>query len=656
LSATVHSIRSDVDFSGFMEGVARRVWGEPNKGLSSRSELRWGSAGSRAVDLEKGTWFDFEDKVGGGVLDLLKREHKLEPGPAMDWLRDEGFDVPAREASAQRGAPAHEQKIVATYDYVDENADTVFQVVRFGPRKDFRQRRPDPSGRDGWNWSVKGVRQVPYRLPELIEAIALERVVFIAEGEKDVNALWKRDIPATCNAGGAGKWPAEFAPFFAGADVVILPDNDEAGRNHRDIVGASLKGVAKSVRVLELPGLPAKGDVSDWFQDCGGSGAALHELVGVMARPWTPGAPASRFGAVRWADIDMVKARNDWLVEDMLFCGDQALMYGASMSGKSFLAVDMGLAVSRGVPFLGHKTRHGAVIYQAGEGGRGLISRLKAYRKFHGLNGQDLPFVLLTSKVDLFARDGDADALVTEVLAWKAALPLPLELVVIDTFSTASPGANENASEDMSRVLDNLQRIQREAGCAVMAVHHMNAAGEKPRGHTSLLANSDSALEVTRDKDRPEERTLRVAKVKDGEDGRKTRFRLQPVTIGAYDDGKEITSCVIAPAQDGDSQAGDTNARKPLTSAQIFFLNALHAALLNRGGIAPPNVKTPEPYTRVVEWADFKAEYERLGDPDRSPEAIRKALERDGNYLHTRGFIDRDKPYIWLSDKGARSR
>jgi DNA primase len=120
----------------------------------------------------------------------------------------------------------------------------VFQVVRYAP-KDFRQRRPDGEG--GWVWKA-ATRVVPYRLPEIQEAIASERPVFIVEGEKDVDNLAKLGVVATCNAGGAGKWHAEHAAHLKGADVIIVPDNDGPGRRHAESVAASLTGVAACVR------------------------------------------------------------------------------------------------------------------------------------------------------------------------------------------------------------------------------------------------------------------------------------------------------------------------------------------------------------------------------------------------------------------------
>src|SRR5690606_9048632 len=126
--------------------------------------------------------------------------------------------------------------------------------------KDFRQYRI-VDGKKVWN--LDGCRRVLYRLPEILAAIQEEKTVYVVEGEKDADRLAAIGIPATCNPMGAGKWRDEYSGSLEGADVVILPDNDDAGRRHADAVARSLTGKARRVRVLTLPGLPEKGDVSD---------------------------------------------------------------------------------------------------------------------------------------------------------------------------------------------------------------------------------------------------------------------------------------------------------------------------------------------------------------------------------------------------------
>ena len=190
-----------------------------------------------------------------------------------------------RRSKAQKPA---KKKIVAKYDYVDEAGTLVLQAVRYEPRG-FSQRQPD--GKGGWINDAKGVPRLPYRLPELLEAIGKEQTIFVVEGEKDVDNLAEIGIVATCNVGGAKKWYAEHAAFLKGADIIIIPDNDVVGRDHADQVTQSLAGIAARVRRLELPDLPAKGDVSDWLA-AGGDAAKLWALV-EQAKASTDDAPAS---------------------------------------------------------------------------------------------------------------------------------------------------------------------------------------------------------------------------------------------------------------------------------------------------------------------------------------------------------------------------
>lgn len=181
------------------------------------------------------------------------------------------------------------QVLETTYDYNDEQGALVFQVLRYkkGASKTFRQRHPDGAG--GWIWKMDGVRVVPYRLPEILAADPAA-TVFIVEGEKDVDNLLALGLVATSNHGGAGKWKNDHARHLVGRRVVILPDNDTPGRKHADVVAASLQGVALETRILELPALPEKGDVSDWL-DAGGTRAALVELAAISPL-WTPPAAA----------------------------------------------------------------------------------------------------------------------------------------------------------------------------------------------------------------------------------------------------------------------------------------------------------------------------------------------------------------------------
>jgi hypothetical protein len=171
---------------------------------------------------------------------------------------------------------ASASKIVAQYDYRDEMGTLLYQVVRFDP-KDFRQRRPD--GPTGWTWKLGDVRRVLYRLRNLVDPFPPDtRDVYVVEGEKDADRLSDLMLVATTNVGGAGKWRPEYSGFLRDRNVVILPDNDDPGRAHAEQVAKALAGVAASVKIVCLPDLPDKGDVSDWLK-AGGTAEDLAALV-----------------------------------------------------------------------------------------------------------------------------------------------------------------------------------------------------------------------------------------------------------------------------------------------------------------------------------------------------------------------------------------
>ncbi len=164
--------------------------------------------------------------------------------------------------------------IVAEYDYNDERGNLLFQVVRLDP-KGFRQRCRDAKGK--WSYSLNGTRRVPYRLPDLLADPT--QPVWIVEGEKDVDRLRALGLIATTNPMGAGKWRSEYSKFLRNRDVVIVPDNDQPGEDHAQSVAISLQGKAHSIKVVRLPGLPEKGDVSDWLD----AGHSLSELAQFVA-------------------------------------------------------------------------------------------------------------------------------------------------------------------------------------------------------------------------------------------------------------------------------------------------------------------------------------------------------------------------------------
>jgi 5S rRNA maturation endonuclease (ribonuclease M5) len=204
---------------------------------------------------------------GGTTSDPAQPEQK----PPVKKVETKGAKTETKPPPAETKG---QSKMVATYDYTDAEGTLLFQTLRYSP-KDFRQRRPDGKGK--WLWNLDGVNKVLYHLPEVLEAIKKGMPIYIVEGEKDVESLQKLGLVATTNPMGAGKWRPEYSESLAGAKIVLLRDEDEAGRKHAAMVVKSLTGKVNSVVTQELPG--DSKDVSDWLET-GGTKAELERLVG----------------------------------------------------------------------------------------------------------------------------------------------------------------------------------------------------------------------------------------------------------------------------------------------------------------------------------------------------------------------------------------
>ena len=177
----------------------------------------------------------------------------------------------------RRKAAATDANLACTYFYKDETGKTIFEVCRYeepGSDKAFRQRH---FKNGAWVNNLQGVRRVLYNLP----AVMNSQAVVIVEGEKDVDRLTALGLVATTSPMGSSNWKAEYAAFLAGKHVAIIPDNDRPGKRYAAKVAGDLHGIAASVRVVTLPGVPEKGDVSD-FLDQGGTREILKGIIGAV--------------------------------------------------------------------------------------------------------------------------------------------------------------------------------------------------------------------------------------------------------------------------------------------------------------------------------------------------------------------------------------
>ena len=228
-----------------------------------------------------------------------------------------------------------------------------------------------------------------------------------------------------------------------------------------------------------------------------------------------------------------------WLVRGVLPATGLACIYGASGSGKSFLALDLSTAIAAGDDWFDCRVKDAPVVYVALEGEAGFSQRVKAWQLHHG---KDLPPALRFIMQGFDLRDaGDVSEIASAVNASGCAGGV----LVIDTLNRAASGADENTSRDMGELIDACKQLQSELSGLVVLIHHSGKDATKGlRGHSSLYAALDGAIEVTRNGDR---REWAIDKAKDGEDGVRHAFKLLTVDVGKDDDGEPVTSCVLVP-------------------------------------------------------------------------------------------------------------
>ena len=352
-------------------------------------------------------------------------------------------------------------------------------------------------------------------------------VVYVCEGIGQAWACWKATGCAAVVCFGWGRVrgvAAELHQRDKLARLVLVPDvgkEQEAEAIAREVAGS----------FVELPeGWQQNSDVNDFARRDG-----FDVLEALLSSATEPPKPEPRFKLLGSADLHALPPLV-WRVRGVLPAHGLASVYGPSASGKSFLALDMAAAVASGRDWFGYRVNAAPVVYCALEGEAGFRLRVAAWEQAHRCT---LPAGLrLMLQSFRLTEPQDVQDLAAAVLTAGAGA-----VTILDTLNRAAPEADENASADMGRILAAAKELQRLTGGLVVVVHHTGKDATKGlRGHSSLFAALDAAVEVARDGDR---RLWRVAKAKDGADGDAHSFRLEVVEFAPDDEGDAVTSCVV---------------------------------------------------------------------------------------------------------------
>jgi hypothetical protein len=579
------------------------------------------------------------------------------------------------------------------WQYQDEDRVTVFVKHRLRVGESGKTYRLYKVDSDGKRYPTLGdARIVPYKLPDLLDAKTAGRIIYLAEGEKAVDALMSLGVAATTAHSGAGHWPESITEYFAGANVVILPDNDLSGWSYARKAAEAILPIAKAVKVVDL-GLQEQGDDAYEFIEAGGGRSELAALVKAAPRLTSVDdvtiperlqaiqqiAPSVDMVATTESDIakefaldppklaekpkttKTIKIEHwdsiqdepvEWLIQDVLPALSFSALWGAPGSFKSFLALDIAEAIATGRSWMGKEVRKpGPVLYICGEGFGGVGARIKAI-KIHHQTEDGAPIYIVRHQLNLRSSAEDFNALMLAVVQLVEQTGMEFTLAIVDTLARAFGGGNENDTADMMAFVVSMGKIQEFLNCALMVLHHSGKDVAKGmRGSSSLLGAVDTELELLRFEGQLKG-VLTISKQKDGVQDERFGFEMVEVEIKSA--GLSLSEPVISLAVQASDSAVNEASRKAKNNAgkgrnQSIQLMSLEAIAKEKG-----TPKFIDGFQRqVVNLSDWKAEFRsRKGVTDDSTatekRSFDKAWSRAQDDLQKSGEIGIRDKLVWL--------
>lgn len=338
------------------------------------------------------------------------------------------------------------------------------------------------------------------------------------------------------------------------------------------------------------------------------------------------------------------------LIEGLMDRGSIAGLVGPPGSTKTFLALDWAESVATGTEWRGRTVYPGGVLYVATEGRRRFSDRVEALRRRASPEAIDRHAALWDAPLNLLDDQSVTD-LIDDA---RTHFGESLELVVIDTFSQATPGGDENSAKDMTRAIAALQRIRDELGTAVLFVHHTGKSADKgARGFSGIKAAVDTELTVSRDGD---VFRLKVSKQRDGEIGLTLNHRLQSVGVGAPEQPR--TSCVLVPLTTNEV-AKPVRAHNSKRSERMNLIVQIVEDLRETGGgrVASPAERLehgiPSGRDLLISHSAVEAEFSKrsMDSPDSKdtqPDSHRRAFNRLAKSSEFSALIGEFEGYLWI--------
>jgi hypothetical protein len=416
---------------------------------------------SLSVNFKEGVWNCQAGCGKGGMIDFEMAISKCDAETAKANIATiVGSDLFHKGEQAE-----------AIYQYRDAQGIVLFEKLRY-PGKQFRQRRPVGKG---YEYNLHGVNKPLYNLPEVVTSGA----VCICEGEKDadnINAALAEvkseridRCIATTNFDGAGKWLDQYNPYFAGKKVFIFPDNDELGLRHAEHVARAVQPYAIGVRIVKLPGLPDKGDVSNYLES-----HSIQELFAEMkaAPQWYPPKLEQTLFVQAPQFVAMMPEQIEWLVDGIIERGANGTFTAVPKAGKSWAALDLAIAMVLGEPWLGFEIPH---PLRVGFVSREDNPRLTSWRLGHLYRGRYAAHPGLIENLYVNTRMQSPQLMIDDDEQLKelvdALSVFKPDFLFFDVFNVIHT-AEENDNSEMRAVLRKISSIQEQIHCGIGLVHH----------------------------------------------------------------------------------------------------------------------------------------------------------------------------------------
>ena len=600
--------------------------------------------------------------------------------------------------------PLPQIKFDQEWEYQDEDRTTVFvkQRMKIGESgKTYRLYKVDPDGRR--HPTLGDARIVPYKLPELLDAKTAGRIIYVVEGEKAADALISIGVTATTAHTGAGSWPEAITEYFAGANVVILPDNDLPGWRYAQKAVDAILPIAKNVKVVDL-GLQGHGDDAyEFIHEQGKQREDLIELVKAtqkltstdvtiperlvalkldapidatpqqqqaqpedIAKEFAPDAiaqteakpakPPKTVNIEAWDDIQDEPV--EWMIHSILPTKSFSALFGPPGSFKSFIALDMAEAIATGRPWMGNEVeKQGAVLYICGEGFGGMGARIKACQIHHS-TPKGAPIYVIRHQLNLRSSAEDFNALMMAVVQLVETTGIEFQLLIIDTLARAFGGGNENDSDAMGSFITSMGKIQEFLACALMVLHHSGKDLAKGlRGHSSLLGAVDTQLEILRFEDQAKG-IISLTKQKDGQDGIRHGFEMVEIEISSSSLGFDpVVSLAVQASDEAVNQASKKASKGNAGNAgngknQRLEMLCLETVVKAKGGIKYIDGKQ----RMAVNLEEWRLElWSKMGCSEEDRNKFNTAWSRAKTRLQEVGLVGIRDKLAWLESKDASS-